>query len=318
VAVALAARRSSARFPQTGEFSYTPQARWLPDSRHVVFATRAMRLYMGDVESGRYWPVLVEARPAANPTVSPDGSCIAYVSDLSHAEVIEAPLGDGPVRTLLGGTHTHQMADLSSNGQLVFVTNHRGASEVWITSLAEGWERPLVLLSDIKIGGETAQFLMNPAFSPDGRRVAFSAKLPSSDRLFTVFASGGAPVEATTEKSGFEMTPAWSPDGNWLAYSALVGLDPKLMTVRPGSGESPVALGNLWGRSVLEWSPTGEWTAAHRDGELGFGQSRWQNRPPVARRRRTGGLVTRRQNALPVAVQPGGAGGDRYRHQPRA
>jgi len=255
-------------FPQTGEFSYTPQARWLPDSRHVVFGTRAMRLYMGDVESGRYWPVLVEARPAASPTVSPDGSRIAYVSDLSHAEVIEAPLGEGPVRTILGGTHTHQMADLSPNGQqLVFVTNHRGASEVWITSLAEGWERPLVSLSDIKVGGETAQFLMNPAFSPDGRRVAFSAKLPSSDRLFTVFASGGAPVEATTEKSGFEMTPAWSPDGNWLAYSALVGLDPKLRKVRPGSGEPPLALGNFWGRSVLEWSPTGEWIAAHRDGD---------------------------------------------------
>ena len=255
-------------FPQIAGFSFTPQWQWLPDSRHLIFSARGGQVYMADVESGRYWPVLVQERPANSPTVSPDGSRIAYVTDLSHAEVVAAPLGDGPVRTLLGGTHTHQGADAAPNGQFVFLSDHRGVSEVWASRINEGFERPLFSPSAVKSGGETAQFLMSPAISRDGRRVAFAAKFPSSDRIFTAFTSGGAPVEATSEKGGFEMTPAWSPDGNWLAYT-LSKSEGKtlLMKVRPGSGEAPVVLGEYFGWAMPEWSPTGEWIACHRFGD---------------------------------------------------
>jgi len=255
-------------FPQIAGFSYTPQWQWLPDSRHLVFSTRSGKLYLADVESGRYWPVLVQDRPANSPTVSPDGSRIAYVTDLSHADLVAAPLGEGPVRTIMGGTHTHQGADAAANGQLVYLSDHRGANELWISSLNEGFERPLVSPSAVKSGGETAQFLMTPAISRDGRRVAFAAKFPSSDRIFTAFTSGGTPVEATSENGGFEMTPAWSPDGNWLAYT-LSKSEGKttLMKVRPGSGDAPVVLGEYFGWAVPEWSPTGEWIACHRYGD---------------------------------------------------
>jgi len=255
-------------FPQIAGFSYTPQWQWLPDSRHLIFSARGGQVYMADVESGRYWPVLVQERPANSPTVSPDGSRIAYVTDLSHADVVAAPLGDGPMRTLLGGTHTHQGADAAPNGQFVFLSDHRGVSEVWVSSLNEGFERPLVSPSAVKSGGETAQFLMGPAISRDGRRVAFAAKFPSSNRIFTAFTSGGSAVEATSENGGFEMTPAWSPDGNWLAYTVSNGESKtKLMKVRPGSGEAPVVLGDYFGWAMPEWSPTGEWIACHRFGD---------------------------------------------------
>jgi Tol biopolymer transport system component len=254
-------------FPEIAEFSYTPQWKWLPDSRHLIFSARDARLYIADLDTGRYWPALVQDRPAVSPTVSPDGSRVAYVSDLSHADVVAVPLGVGPVRTLLGGTHTHQMADISSNGQVVYLSDHRGVSEVWISSLAEGWERPLVSPSEVKSGGETAQFLMTPALSRDGRRVAFPAKFPASDHIFTLFATGGTPVEATAEKAGFEMTPAWSPDGNWLAYTLSARDKTRLMKIRPGSGEPPVALGDYFGWAVPEWSPTGEWIACPRFGD---------------------------------------------------
>jgi Tol biopolymer transport system component len=163
------------------------------------------------------------------------------------------------------------MADVSPNGQqLVFITNRRGATEVWISSLAEGWERPLVSVKDIKMGGENAQALMTPVFSHDGARVAFIAKVSSGTRSFTSFASGGTPVEATSEKHAFEMTPAWSPDGNWLVYTSLQGLAAKMMKVRPGSGEAPVELGEYSGSAVPAWSPAGDWIACHRsrDGKL--------------------------------------------------
>jgi Tol biopolymer transport system component len=257
-------------FPQTAEFSFTPQWKWLPDSRHLVFTdhtaghSRAY-LYMADLASGAYWPVLAQDREESSPSVSPDGSRVAYVSDLSHSDVIAVPLNEGPARTLLASTRTYQMADVSPNGQqLVYISNSRGATEVWISSLAEGWDRPLVSISDVKVGGESAQFFMTPVFSHDGRRVAFVAKFASGTRIFTVFTSGGTPVEATSEKHGFEMTPAWSPDGNWLVYASLEGLTAKMLKVRPGSGEPPMDLGEYSGAATPAWSPTGEWIACHR------------------------------------------------------
>jgi Tol biopolymer transport system component len=256
-------------FEATSEFAFTPQWKWLPDSRHLVFAdagaASCSRTYMADVATGRYWPELVQDCPASSPTVSPDGSRIAYVSDLSHAEIVEAPVDGEPSRTLVGGTRSQQQGDLSGDGKLiVYHSSRRGPEEIWITSLTEHWDRVLASPADLKADGQTPQFLMDPTFSKDGQRVAFSAKLPDSIRIYTVFTSGGTPVEATADRGAFEMMPAWSPDGNWLAYASLVGNDSKLMKVRPGSGEQPVTIGTYGGPSMLEWSPTGEWIACHR------------------------------------------------------
>ena len=252
-------------FPQTSEFSYTPQWKWLPDSRHLVFA-ESSGTYMADVASGRYWPILRQDRAPGSPTVSPDGSRMAYVSDLSHTDVIAVPLGDGPIHTLLTSSLTQQQADIFPNAQqVVFVSNRGGTSDIWTASLADGAARPLVSTAEIRSGGDTAQFLWNPALSRDGKRVAFVAKLPSSTQIYTVFASGGAPVEATSETGAFEVTPSWSPDGNWLVYQVLRAPSAKLMKVRPASGERPIELGNYWGTSVPQWSPTGEWIACYKD-----------------------------------------------------
>ena len=134
--------RNGFPFSDTGQFS------WMPDSRHLAFAdstpSRQKQIYMLDTATEGYSPMLVEDRPASAPSVSPNGSRMAYQSGLSHADVIAVPLKEGPVRTLLGSSRTEQMADVSPAGpQLVYVTDRRGASEVWIPSLAEGWDRPL-------------------------------------------------------------------------------------------------------------------------------------------------------------------------------
>jgi Tol biopolymer transport system component len=246
----------------------TPQPSWLPDSRHFVFAGRSpgapSRLFMTDTKSGRYWPVLAQDRTVSYPTASPDGARVAYTSGLSHADIIAVPLGDGPVRTLLGSSRNEERVDASPVAQqLAYVTDRRGVPEVWIKSLAEGWERPLLTPNDVQEDGRPATGFMNPAFSPDGRRVAVGVITRSGIRLYTMFASGGAPVRATNVAGAFEMCATWSPDGNWLAYSGVENSQPMLLKVRPGSGEAPVPVGELYGQAVPVWSPAGDWIAGH-------------------------------------------------------
>jgi Tol biopolymer transport system component len=257
-------------FPRGFPFSFTPTFSWMPDARYAVFsdstATIQERTYMTDTETGRYWPVVVQDRPASSPSVSPDGSRLAYLSSLSYADVVAVPVGDGPVRALLVSSRSEQMADASPAGpQLVYVTDRRGVKEVWITSLAEGWDRPLFTPESVQVDGEPAQLFAGPVFSPDGRRVAVSAKGAAQIQIYTAFVSGGAPVRATSGESHFGGTPTWSPDGNWIAYSRLVGNSTKLAKIRPGSGEAPVDLGEINSDPVPVWSPAGDWIAALDD-----------------------------------------------------
>ncbi len=262
--------KTRAIFPGGFPFSFTPQVTWMPDSRRIVFSDSTAKtnseIFMADVLSGRYWPVFVQDRGASTPSVSPDGSRIAYQSGLSQADVIAVPLGDGPVRTLLGSFRTEQMADASPvSAQLVYVTDRRGPQEVWLSSLAEGWDRPVFTPQDFQMNGSAAEVFLAPAFSPDGKRIAVEAVSAKENHIYTAFVSGGTPVRATSGERGFEGAPAWSPDGKWISFEYIAHSSLQLAKVRPGSGELPVDLGAIASNPDPAWSPTGEWIAACND-----------------------------------------------------
>ncbi len=199
-----------------------------------------------------------------SPSVSPDGTQVAYTSALSHADIIAVPVGDGPIQTLLGSSRDEERVDASPVAQqLVYVTDRRGVQEVWIKGLAEDSDRLLLTPGDFQTDGEPAQAFINPVFSPDGRRVAVSVNTRSGIHIYTVFAAGGTPVRATSASGTLELCPTWSPDGTWLAYSALEAGKMTLEKVRPGTGDAPVTVAELFGSAAPAWSPTGEWIASH-------------------------------------------------------
>jgi Tol biopolymer transport system component len=238
-----------------------PFLAWMPDSRHLVFS--AGPLGIGDTESGRYWPIAIQGQPMLHPTVSPDGRRVAYQSSLSHADVIAVPLDGGPLRTLLGSMRTEQEPAASPVApQVVYVTDKRRSSEIWIKDLAQGWDRPLVSPRDVRVRGEEAQLLMAPVFSPDGRQVAFSAVSPAGSAIFTIPAAGGPPVRARGGVEIDENSPTWSPDSGWLAFRSFSLGKGRLLKVRLGSaGPVEEIAASCMGSVMPEWSPTGEWIA---------------------------------------------------------
>jgi len=102
--------------------------------------------------------------------------------------------------------------DVSPDGRWVayavgtpFVAENTTRSAIWIAPARGGDPRRLTT-------GEKRD--SDPAFSPDGRRVAFLSNRDGGSQIWTVDLSGGEAVRATsvsTEVNGFR----WSPDGKW-------------------------------------------------------------------------------------------------------
>ncbi|MBL8242184.1 MAG: S9 family peptidase [Bryobacterales bacterium] len=111
----------------------------------------------------------------------------------------------------------------------------------------------------------------NPAWSPDGTRLAFSSnhapdwdRVPSSD-IFIVDAKPGSTPRKLTTFTGGDTNPVWSPDGNSIAY--LKGSDHGLgeynmsqLAVIPAAGGAPRILTAALDRGVSrhEFTPDGK------------------------------------------------------------
>jgi dipeptidyl aminopeptidase/acylaminoacyl peptidase len=59
----------------------------------------------------------------------------------------------------------------------------------------------------------------HPAWSPDGRRIAFHSWRDGNAEIYTMNADGSSPVRLTTH-TGADWGPAWSPDGGKIAFSS--------------------------------------------------------------------------------------------------
>jgi Tol biopolymer transport system component len=99
----------------------------------------------------------------------------------------------------------------------------------------------------------------NPAFSPDGRRLAFESTRSGSPEIWISNADGSDPVAATSFNGPLTGSPRWSPDGRSIAFDSRAGGEAGIFVV--GSDGGPprrVATGQTDNQSPA-WSRDGRW-----------------------------------------------------------
>lgn len=109
----------------------------------------------------------------------------------------------------LGGGYG-QAAWSPDGRQLVFVRDH----DLWVVDVNGSAARPLL---DPLTDPTPRPAMHDPAWSPDGTRIAFQRWSPSVGRyrLYTVGADGTGMQQLTSVESG---NPSWSPDGTRITY----------------------------------------------------------------------------------------------------
>ena len=172
-------------------------------------------------------PVIKDRKPRelnVSPELSPDGNRVIFFSerDLFSIDLYVADARTGQIIRKLTDTatdqHTESLQFLSSAGSwdpkgrfFVVPAINRGQSVLTILDVERGrTER------EIRVP-EVAEIL-NPAWSPDGKQIAFSGLVGGFNDLF-VYDLEASKLRRLTTDAFAELDPAWSPDGQRLAFS---------------------------------------------------------------------------------------------------
>ncbi len=243
--------------------------RWSPDGRYLAFISgrrdddEADQLWLLDRQGGEAFKITSGKLSVEDYAWSPDGKSIALVlSDAPPeppkpaADDTDPPDAKRPLPIVINRFQFKQ----DVQGYL-----REGKSRLYVMSLAD--RKPVRVTS-----GDFEELL--PAWSPDGKSIAFVSKRSSDpDRdynwdVYVAEAKAGGAMRALTTYAGddngpeFDSYPAWSPDGKQVAYLQggevrKIAYGVNALAVVPAAGGAPRLLTKGLDRNVSQ--PT--WTA---------------------------------------------------------
>jgi TolB protein len=138
---------------------------------------------------------------------------------------------------------------LGPEGQVGFTSYQRGRPELFVQPPGGKAEQLKTAAGEMPTG---------VAFSPDGKRVAYSLAEGESAQIWVANADGGGAKRLTDTRYGLNTSPAWSPDGKRLAFVSNRGGSPQVYVM--GADGSNVRRLTFQGNynQTPDWSPRGD------------------------------------------------------------
>ena len=211
----------------TNHPAFDSQPDWSPDGTKIAFYSsrdgRPGQVYVMDADGKNVIKLTEGPGQGGSPDWSPDGRKIAFtVANLGkyHIEVMDA---DGNNREKLVDQAAYPSWS-PDGGKIAFISRvaipATGEMHV-IGADGQGLKR---VTHDLTLD-------LSPAFSPDGRRIAYVMSKPRAPgQIYVVGVDGKNRVRLTHNKE-HHGSPAWSPDGRIIAYHVADGRWPDQYTI---------------------------------------------------------------------------------------
>jgi WD40-like Beta Propeller Repeat len=198
--------------------------------------------------------VVTRGNGAANFSLASDGTLVYLAGDplVSAARTLVWVDRHGREEAIPAPARSYTYARLSPDGTRLAVDIRDQENDIWIWRLSQGPLTRLTFDPGINRGG---------IWSPDGKRVAFSADRDGSENIYWQAADGTGTAERLTQGPGVQFPNSFTPDGR-LVYSEpnAPPFDLAVVNVN-GDRKADLLLHEQYNEGNAAVSPDGQWLA---------------------------------------------------------
>ena len=219
-------------------------------------------LYTRDFAGGTWHRLTWNAAYERESAWSPDGSRIAYSSDIWGPSAIWVMNADGGAKhNITPDAFLNTEPTWSPDGSRIAYTSDHTASLAWDIWVMNADGSGKTNLTPSTPGSQDSY----PAWSPDGSKIAFTSNRAGAPDVYVMNSDGSNVTNLTNNTTWWDRDPTWSPDGTQIAFMSRPSGFYEELYVMNADGSNQHALTDLsapiptpTSKLAPAWSPDGQ------------------------------------------------------------
>jgi Tol biopolymer transport system component/DNA-binding winged helix-turn-helix (wHTH) protein len=235
-----------------------------PDGKMLAFV-RVISASVGDVylvptNGGEATRLTIDNQCINDLTWAPDGRQIIFSSRRGGINRLwQIPISGGALQWFSPAGNQARKPNFSQNGKAMAWMQSTDNIDVWRVELKPKASPTVISANDPSPVIASTLADSSPAYSPDGKRIAFVSNRSGSNEIWVSQYDGSAPLQLTSFQGPQAGSPRWSPDGKSIVFDSRPDGNADIFTINSEGGRSRRLTTESSEDIVPTWSRDGQY-----------------------------------------------------------